>query len=110
MNSTSLKGDLERAGGVVQSSIGEAIGDRDLQAEGASNEAAGMVNQIAGQAREAVEVAIDGGTRLLEEGRRRIPDGVRNIDGVSLGVIAAATTLGFFAAWLVFRAAPTERR
>jgi uncharacterized protein YjbJ (UPF0337 family) len=110
MNSTSLKGDLERAGGVVQSSIGEAIGDRDLQAEGASNEAAGMVNQIAGHAREAVEVAIDGGARLLEEGRRRIPNGVRNIDGASLGAIAAAGILGFFAAWLVFGAAHTKRR
>ena len=110
MNSTSLKGDLERAGGVVQSSIGEAIGDRDLQAEGASNEAAGMVNQIAGHAREAVEVAIDGGARLLEEGRRRFPQSVSNIDGVSLSVIAAAATLGFVAAWLVFRPARTERR
>ena len=102
MNSTSLKGDLERAGGVVQSSIGEAIGDRDLQAEGASNEAAGMVNQIAGHAREAVEVAIDGAAGLVEQGRRRIPEGVSNIDGVSLSVIAARATLGFFAAWSVF--------
>jgi uncharacterized protein YjbJ (UPF0337 family) len=110
MNSTSLKGDLERAGGVVQSSIGEALGDRDLQAEGASNQAAGMVDQVVGQAREAVEVAIDGGARLLEEGRRRVPQGVSNIDGVSLSVIAAAATLGFVAAWFVFRPARTERR
>jgi uncharacterized protein YjbJ (UPF0337 family) len=110
MNSTSLKGDLERAAGVVQSSIGEAVGDRDLQAEGASNEAAGMVDQIAGHAREAAEAAIDGGARFLEESRRRLPEGVSNIDGVSLSVVAAAATLGFVAAWLVFRPARTERR
>ena len=61
-----------------------------------------MVNQIAGHAREAVEVTVDASAGLVEEGRRRIPQGVSNIDGVSLSVIAARATLGFCAAWSVF--------
>jgi hypothetical protein len=81
-----------------QLSVGEGAGDRELK----GIERSGRNGSIRWHAREAVETAIDSGARLLQESRRRLPDGIREIDGVSLSVVAAAATLGFFSAWLLF--------
>src|SRR4051794_16385655 len=109
MNSTTLRGDVERAGGKIQSVVGEAVGNRDLQAEGATNQATGAVNQVAGQARELVGTAVGAAGDLVEGIGDRLSRGTPHVTGTSASVIAVAMALGAGAYWLFTQTARGAR-
>ena len=59
MNKDQVKGRVEEAKGKVKETTGKAVGNRDLQAEGTLDKAAGKAQAGYGDAKEKVKDAID---------------------------------------------------
>lgn len=59
MNKDQVKGRVEEVKGNVKEATGKAVGNRDLQAEGTVDKAAGKVQKNYGDAKEKVKGAID---------------------------------------------------
>jgi uncharacterized protein YjbJ (UPF0337 family) len=59
MNKDQVKGRIEEAKGKVKEAIGKTVGNRDLEAEGAIDKAAGKGQAGYGDAKEKVKDAID---------------------------------------------------
>jgi uncharacterized protein YjbJ (UPF0337 family) len=53
----SLEGNVREMGGRVQQTVGEAVGDSKMQADGLYNQAAGNAQRVWGQARDATDQA-----------------------------------------------------
>ena len=59
MNKDQVKGRVEEAKGSVKETTGKAVGNRELEAEGTVDKAAGKVQTNYGDAKEKVKDAID---------------------------------------------------
>ncbi len=59
MNKDQVKGNLEQAKGSVKEATGKVVGNRDLEAEGAVDKAAGKTQETYGDAKEKVKDGID---------------------------------------------------
>lgn len=59
MNKDQVKGRMEEAKGSVKEVAGKAVGNKDLEAEGSVDKAAGKVQSTYGDAKEKVKGAID---------------------------------------------------
>ncbi len=55
MNSDTLTGTTSDLGGKLKEGLGNAIGDKSLQAEGSADQLSGTVQKTYGQAKDAVE-------------------------------------------------------
>ncbi len=55
MNSDTLTGTTSDLGGKLKEGLGNAIGDKSLQSEGAADQLSGTVQKTYGQAKDAVE-------------------------------------------------------
>ncbi|MFL6229848.1 MAG: CsbD family protein [Pyrinomonadaceae bacterium] len=58
-NSDEVKGKLDQASGAVKDKVGEATGDRDLEAEGEAQRAGGNLREGFGTARRKVGDAVE---------------------------------------------------
>ena len=59
MNKDQVKGRVEQAKGSVKETAGKAVGNRDLQGQGAVDKAAGKVQATYGDVKEKVKRAVD---------------------------------------------------
>ena len=59
MNKDQVKGRVEQAKGSVKQTTGEALDDKDLEAEGAVDKAAGKAQATYGDVKEKVKDAVD---------------------------------------------------
>ena len=59
MNKDQVKGRVEEAKGNIKESTGKAVGNRDLEAEGTVDKAAGKAQKNYGDTKEKVKDAID---------------------------------------------------
>jgi uncharacterized protein YjbJ (UPF0337 family) len=59
MNQDQIKGRVEQAKGAIKEGTGKALDDRDLEAEGSVDKAAGKTQATYGDAKEKVKDAID---------------------------------------------------
>jgi uncharacterized protein YjbJ (UPF0337 family) len=59
MNKDQVEGRVEQAKGAVKEGTGKALNDRDLEAEGTVDKAAGKTQSTVGDAKEKVKDAID---------------------------------------------------
>ncbi len=59
MNKDQVKGNVEQAKGAVKETTGKVVGNRDLQAEGAVDKAAGKTQEKFGDAKESVKKGVD---------------------------------------------------
>ena len=59
MNKDQVKGRVEEAKGSVKETVGKAVGNKDLQAEGTVDKAQGKTQATYGDAKEKVKGAID---------------------------------------------------
>ncbi len=59
MNKDQVKGRVEEAKGSVKETAGKAVGNKDLQAEGTVDKAAGKTQATYGDAKEKVKDGID---------------------------------------------------
>lgn len=55
MNKDQVKGGLEKAKGSVKETVGKAVGNEKLQAEGAADKTAGAVQKKVGDVKDAVK-------------------------------------------------------
>jgi uncharacterized protein YjbJ (UPF0337 family) len=58
MNKNEVKGKIERAKGAVKQKAGQAMGNRDLEAEGAAEHDTGAVRETSGKAQRKVGEAV----------------------------------------------------
>ncbi len=81
MDENRITGAVKEFGGKVQGKAGELTGDRETQAQGATNEAKGNVENLYGQAKDAVREVTDQAGDLaqgaLKQGRDAFPDAER---------------------------------
>ena len=67
MNKDEMEGKVEKAKGYVKEKVGQAAGNRDLEAEGAADRAAGKAQESLGKAkRKAGEAIEDLGKKIKE--------------------------------------------
>ena len=59
MNKDQVKGRVEQAKGAVKETTGKAVGNKDLEAEGTVDKAAGKTQATYGDAKEKVKGAVD---------------------------------------------------
>ena len=59
MNKDQVKGRVEQAKGTVKENAGKAVGNRDLQGEGAVDKTAGKTQATYGDAKQKVKNAVD---------------------------------------------------
>lgn len=59
MNKDQVSGRVEQAKGAVKETTGKAVGNKDLEAEGSVDKAAGKTQATFGDAKEKVKSAID---------------------------------------------------
>jgi uncharacterized protein YjbJ (UPF0337 family) len=55
MNKDQVKGSLEKAKGSVKETVGRALGNEKLQAEGAADKTAGAVQKKVGDVKDAIK-------------------------------------------------------
>ncbi|WP_076999951.1 CsbD family protein [Variovorax sp. KK3] len=58
MNKDQVKGTLEQAKGSVKETVGKAVGNERLQAEGTADKTAGAVQKKVGDVKEAAETLV----------------------------------------------------
>lgn len=58
MNKDQVKGSLEKAKGSAKETVGKAVGNEKLQAEGAADKTAGAVQKKIGDVKDAVKSVI----------------------------------------------------
>ena len=105
MTNDSIKGDVNEVAGKAQSKVGEAFGDRDMEAKGAVRDMAGQAQSIYGDVKDGVSDLTDNVTRIASErlgadNAKAVQDFVQKSPVVSLVLAAAA---GFLFATLTSR-------
>ena len=58
MNKDQVKGGLEKAKGSVKETVGKAVGNEKLQAEGTADKAAGAIQKKVGDVKQAAETVV----------------------------------------------------
>ena len=67
MNKDELEGKVEKAKGYVKEKAGQAVGDRDLEAEGAADRTAGEAQEAFGKAKRKVGEAVEDVGKKIKE-------------------------------------------